>query len=38
MTMAMTMPLRDKLKTLCTCGGDGWSYAIFWRFHPRDSL
>ncbi|KAL5138993.1 Transcription factor LHW [Glycine soja] len=39
MTMAMTMPLtlRNKLKTLCTCG-DGWSYAIFWRFHPRNSL
>ncbi|TKY52009.1 Transcription factor MYC/MYB N-terminal [Spatholobus suberectus] len=39
MTMAMTMPLtlRNKLKTLCACG-DGWSYAILWRFHPRNSL
>ncbi|KAL5195852.1 Transcription factor LHW [Glycine soja] len=35
--MTMPLTLRNKLKTLCTCG-DGWSYAIFWRFHPRNSL
>ncbi|RDX60352.1 Transcription factor LHW, partial [Mucuna pruriens] len=37
MAMAITMPLtlRNKLKTLCA---HGWSYAIFWRFHPRNSL
>nr|KYP43077.1 putative basic helix-loop-helix protein At1g64625 family [Cajanus cajan] len=33
----MPLTLRNKLKTLCTWG-DGWSYAIFWRFHPRNSL
>ncbi|XP_020238919.1 transcription factor bHLH157 isoform X2 [Cajanus cajan] len=35
--MTMPLTLRNKLKTLCTWG-DGWSYAIFWRFHPRNSL
>ncbi|KAJ1403997.1 hypothetical protein SESBI_26917 [Sesbania bispinosa] len=35
MAMAMTMPLtlRNKLKTLCSCG-DGWSYAISGVFIP----
>ncbi|XP_027364577.1 transcription factor bHLH157-like [Abrus precatorius] len=33
----MPLNLRNKLKTLCACG-DGWSYAIFWRFHPKNSL
>ncbi|XP_061346972.1 transcription factor bHLH155-like [Gastrolobium bilobum] len=37
MAMAMPLTLRHKLKTLCTCG-DGWSYAIFWRFNPQNSL
>ncbi|XP_061360304.1 uncharacterized protein LOC133304308 [Gastrolobium bilobum] len=27
--------LRDTLKTLCCL--DGWSYAVFWRFHPHNS-
>ncbi|KAK7344098.1 hypothetical protein VNO77_13361 [Canavalia gladiata] len=35
--MAMPLTLRNKLKTLCAYG-DGWSYAVFWRFHPRNSL
>ncbi|BAT94866.1 hypothetical protein VIGAN_08151200 [Vigna angularis var. angularis] len=37
--MPITMPLtlRNKLKTLCS-SVDAWSYAIFWRFHPRNSL
>ncbi|KAK2402360.1 transcription factor LHW [Trifolium repens] len=39
MAMAMTMPfsLRNKLKTLCAYG-DGWSYAIFWRFHEKNPM
>ncbi|KAI4315565.1 hypothetical protein L6164_028361 [Bauhinia variegata] len=32
----MDSPLRNTLKTLCCC--NGWSYAIFWRFDPRNSL
>ncbi|QCE07726.1 transcription factor bHLH157-like isoform X2 [Vigna unguiculata] len=40
--MPFTMPLtlRNKLKTLCSSSSsvDAWSYAIFWRFHPRNSL
>ncbi|CAJ2628317.1 unnamed protein product [Trifolium pratense] len=37
MEMAMTVPfsLRNKLKTLCAYG-DGWSYAIFWRFLEKN--
>ncbi|KAK7278321.1 hypothetical protein RJT34_23348 [Clitoria ternatea] len=33
----MPLTLRNKLKALCAFG-DGWSYAIFWRFHPRNSM
>ncbi|KAK7391837.1 hypothetical protein VNO78_20260 [Psophocarpus tetragonolobus] len=37
--MAMPPTLRNKLKTLCVSAcAHGWSYAIFWRFHPRNSL
>lgn len=37
--MEMTMPvsLRNKLKTLCDYG-DGWSYAILWRFHQTNPM
>ncbi|CAJ1976353.1 unnamed protein product [Sphenostylis stenocarpa] len=35
--MTMPLTLRNKLKTLCS-SALGWSYAVFWRFHPRNSL
>ncbi|CAK8572196.1 unnamed protein product [Lathyrus sativus] len=37
--MEMTMPvsLRNKLKSLCDYG-DGWSYAIMWRFHQTNPM
>ncbi|KAL2325247.1 hypothetical protein Fmac_024305 [Flemingia macrophylla] len=35
--MTMPLTLRNKLKNLCAWS-EGWSYAVFWRFHPRNSL
>jgi len=37
LAMAMSLSLRNKLKTLCAYG-DGWSYAIFWRFHEKNPM
>ncbi|KAK6646177.1 hypothetical protein PHAVU_L006001 [Phaseolus vulgaris] len=37
MPIKMPLTLRNKLKTLCS-SVHAWSYAIFWRFHPRNSL
>ncbi|KAE9619106.1 putative transcription factor MYC/MYB, GAF domain-containing protein [Lupinus albus] len=34
MAMVESLTLRNKLKALCL--EDGWSYAIFWRFHPHN--
>ncbi|CAL0299954.1 unnamed protein product [Lupinus luteus] len=36
--MVESLTLRNKLKALCTCLEDGWSYAIFWRFHSQNPL
>ncbi|OIV90692.1 hypothetical protein TanjilG_15078 [Lupinus angustifolius] len=38
MAMVESLTLRNKLKALCTCLEDGWSYAVFWRFHPHNPL
>ncbi|KAE9612028.1 putative transcription factor bHLH family [Lupinus albus] len=38
MAMVEPLTLRNKIKALCTYGEDGWSYAIFWSFHPQNPL